>query len=436
MQRKAPVEPAAQSKERGLHFQESSGGIGGTDDRRIGPEGPPRGRRDGKRPPCQFFRQCRVGNLLRHVETDRRCARARAQRLWNRVGERGDRLEKLKAIDADVYPPEVLADEEPKYLRRQKPLEIKRRKFGRKAWKTYLHVSAWAAFGIAGAWMAYETSHFLLNARRDGAGSSRPGFRSPGNHYVSRESVLDIFATDRDRSVLRIPAVGAKTPAGSPAVGRAGDRSPRPAEYDRGGNRERAPIAFLREGSDMALVDIHGVILDRPLEGNFHFPVVTGIGANTPAEDREKRMQLFAGFTQQVASARAGALEQVSEVDLSDEHDLRATLSGLAGHGRFSSFREGSSEAWGQVDAPDPCAFWRHRFRSQVPDAHREYRAMARGNGPRRIDRSAVQPRGDCQPGYNRGRAARRAAASTVQALEVMDFDSAHRRGNLIFQDS
>ena len=48
-----------------------------------------------------------------------------------------------------MYPQEVLADEEPKYLRRQKPLEIKRRKFGRKAWKTYLHVTAWTAMGLA-----------------------------------------------------------------------------------------------------------------------------------------------------------------------------------------------------------------------------------------------------------------------------------------------
>ena len=54
-------------------------------------------------------------------------------------------------MDAEAYPQEVLADEEPKYLRRQKPLEIKRRKFGRKAWKTYLRVTLWAAAGIAGA---------------------------------------------------------------------------------------------------------------------------------------------------------------------------------------------------------------------------------------------------------------------------------------------
>src|SRR5271155_2271404 len=105
-------------------------------------------------------------------------------------------------MDADTYPQEVLADEEPKYLRRQKPLEIKRRKFGRKAWKTYLHVTAWTAGGLAGAalpWVEQATGRRALP------------------HAIQVEIV------------------------------------------------ERTPIAFLRDGADMALVDVHGVILDRPL---------------------------------------------------------------------------------------------------------------------------------------------------------------------------
>ena len=59
---------------------------------------------------------------------------------------------------------------------------------------------------------------------------------------------------------------------------------------------ERAPIAFLRQGSDLALVDIHGVILERPLKADFHFPVVTGIHEDMTSVERERRMRLFAGF--------------------------------------------------------------------------------------------------------------------------------------------
>jgi cell division protein FtsQ len=211
-------------------------------------------------------------------------------------------------------------------------------------------VSAWAAFGIAGAWMVYEASHFLLNARE--MALVHPDQVSvTGNYYVSRESVLGIFGADRNRSVLHIAlSVRRHQLEAMPWVEQATVRRalPNTIEVE---IVERTPIAFLREGSDMALVDVHGVILDRPVEGNFHFPVVTGITADTPAEDREKRMQLFAGFTQQVASARAGAMEQVSEVDLSDEHDLRATLSGLQGIDVLPIL-EGTSEVWGQADAP------------------------------------------------------------------------------------
>ena len=213
-----------------------------------------------------------------------------------------------------------------------------------------MRVSAWAAFGIAGAWMVYETSHFLLNAR-EMALVYPDQVSVAGNHYVSRESIFDIFGADRNRSVLHIPLSERRRQLEAlPWVEQATVRRalPNTIEVE---IVEITPIAFLREGSDMALVDVHGVILDRPLEGNFHFPVVTGIGADTPAGDREKRMQLFAGFTQQVASSRAGALEQVSQVDLSDEHDLRATLSGLQGID-VSATPEGASEGLGQVDAP------------------------------------------------------------------------------------
>ena len=258
-------------------------------------------------------------------------------------------------MDASAYPQEVLADEEPKYLRRQKPVEIKRRKFGKKAWKTYLTVSMWVAIGLAGAWAAYQLGRFLL-ASPEMALIHPEQVELTNNHYVTRANVLEIFAADRGKSVLRIPLERRRQEIESiPWVEQATVRRALP-------NRiqveitERTPIAFLRDGSDMALVDVHGVILTRPLTGNFHFPVVTGIGADTPQDDRERRMQLYSGFLQQIESARSGSMDQVSEVDLSDEHDLRATLSGLqhAGNsaGGISTGSDSSPQDWGQADAP------------------------------------------------------------------------------------
>ena len=260
-------------------------------------------------------------------------------------------------MDADAYPQEILADEEPKYLRRQKPLEIKRRKFGRKAWMTYLRVAMWIAIAVAGAWLSYLTGHFLL-ASPEMALVHPEQVELAGNRYVQRASVLSIFSADRSRSVLRIPLDQRRRQLEAiPWVEQATVRRALPNKIEIE-ITERTPIAFLRQGSDLSLVDLHGVILERPLKGSFHFPVVTGISADLPLDDRGKRMQMFAGFMQQVASARPAAAEQVSEVDLSDANDLRATLTGLPGG-------NSSGNSPGQADAPVLVHFGNSDFQSK-----------------------------------------------------------------------
>jgi cell division protein FtsQ len=241
-------------------------------------------------------------------------------------------------------------------------VEIKRRKFGRKAWGTYLRVTMWTAAGLAGALTVYASGHFLLTSR-EMALVHPDQVVLAGNHFVPRASVLEIFASDRGKSVLRVPIDERRRQLEAiPWVEHATVRRVLPNHIDVEIS-ERTPVAFLREGSDMALLDVHGVILDRPLEGNFHFPVVTGLNEETPLDDREQRMQLYTGFLQQIESSHPGASDQVSEVDLSYAHDVRATLTGLqggavisqgngAGSATSGAFSAGNSQAWGDADAP------------------------------------------------------------------------------------
>lgn len=239
-----------------------------------------------------------------------------------------------------------MADKEPRYLRRQKPVEIKRRKFGRQAWKTYLRVTAWTAIGLAGTAAAYACSRFLLTSR--GMALLHPDQISvEGNHYVHPQSVRQVFLADRGKSLLRIPLeerrrqIETLSWVDHAAVRRA---LPNRIEVD---ITERTPIAFLREGTQLSLADAHGVILERPLEGDFHFPVVAGVNQQMPLEDREQRMQLFSKFMQDIVSVKADASDRVSEIDLSDAHDLRATLTG------FESDSAGEPGNFGaSVDAP------------------------------------------------------------------------------------
>jgi cell division protein FtsQ len=251
-------------------------------------------------------------------------------------------------MDAEAYPQEILADEEPKYLRRQKPLEIKRRKFGKKAWKGYARVSVWAGVGLAVAGVAYMVGNFLM-ASREMALIHPEQIQISASHYVTPKSVREIFLVDRNHSVLRIPLDERRRQIETlPWVEQATVRRalPNTIEVD---ITERTPIAFLRDGNQMELVDVHGVILPRPLKGDFHFPVITGMDANMPIEDREQRMKLFASFTLAAEQARAGAMEKVSEVDLTEAKDLRASISGLQGG---SALNGSPDDQWSGSDAP------------------------------------------------------------------------------------
>jgi cell division protein FtsQ len=260
-------------------------------------------------------------------------------------------------MDAEAYPQEVLADEEPKYLRRQKPLEIKRRKFGKKAWKTYLRVAFGAAAVAGGVGIAYMVGHFLL-ASQEMALIHPEQIQIAQNRYVSPASVREIFRVDRGHSVLRIPLNERRRQIETlPWVEQASVLRALPNTI-KVEITERTPIAFLRDGSDLALVDVHGVILDRPVKGNFHFPVITGISSDMPIDDRELRMQLFASFSQQVESARGGAMDQVSEVDLTEAKDLVARITGLQSGSANShasgaaNSATGSASEWNHTDAP------------------------------------------------------------------------------------
>jgi cell division protein FtsQ len=230
----------------------------------------------------------------------------------------------------DVYPPEALADDEPRYLRRQKPLEVRRRKFGRKSWPAYRKWTLVAATMVATGVVAYRGIRFLLvSPTVEFAGSDQ--VEITGNQFVGRSTITDIFSPDLGKSVLLVPLdARRKAIEAIPWVESATVERTLPDRV-RVEIVERTPVAFLRAGNELQLVDASGVLLDRPVEAKFHFPVVSGFDETTSIADRQARMTLFVEFMKEIDLAHAGAGEQVSEVDLSDPRDVRAMLAGLSG---------------------------------------------------------------------------------------------------------
>lgn len=248
-------------------------------------------------------------------------------------------MERVKAIprnapaaaDADSYRPDLIAEDEPRYLRRQKPVEIRRRKFGGRTWPFYRRVMFYSTLGIAGAAAAYVTADFLLSGRQ--MLLVKPDqIEVTGNHIVAREAVLHPFAKDRDRSVLRIPLETRRSQLEQlPWVESASVQRVLPNRV-RVDITERTPIAFLRTGNQLALIDAHGVILDRPDTpdtADLHFAIVTGISDDLPRDQREKRMQIYQDFVKSIDLIRGGSSDRVSEVDLSNPKDLRVVMTGL-----------------------------------------------------------------------------------------------------------
>ncbi len=244
-------------------------------------------------------------------------------------------MERVKAIsrgaaaaDAEAYRPELLGDDEPRYLRRQKPVEIRRKKFSGRSWPFYRRVLFIGVVGIAGVSAAWTGGRFLLYGQQMLLIKPEQ-IEINGNHIVSREAVLQQFVHDHGRSVLRVPLDARRSAleeiswVESATVQRI---LPNRLRLDL---TERTPIGFLRNGTELALIDAHGVILDRPRGEDLQFPIVTGLSENMPREERGKRMQTYQEFMTDIDLVRSGSSDRVSEVDLANPKDLRAVMTGI-----------------------------------------------------------------------------------------------------------
>ena len=233
------------------------------------------------------------------------------------------------AMEADAYRPELMADDEPRYLRRQRPVEIRRKKFSGRGWPFYRRLLIFGVAGIASVTAAVYATRFLLYS--PGMLLLKPDqITVNGNHTVSREAVLQQFVHDRNRSVLQIPLDVRRSELEKIAWVESASVQRILPNRIRVELTERTPIAFARNGNELALIDAHGVTLDRPQGEEFHFPLVSGVSEDLPREQREKRMQICQEFLKDVDLVRPGSSDSVSEMDLSNPKDLRVVMSGLA----------------------------------------------------------------------------------------------------------
>jgi cell division protein FtsQ len=151
-----------------------------------------------------------------------------------------------------------------------------------------------------------------------------------GNSQVTRPELLSVFGGDIGRNIFHVPLALRRAELEQlPWVEHATVMRLLPNQL-RVSVSERVPVAFVRAGNQIGLVDKEGVLLNMPptmmAAKRYSFPVVTGVAPQQSAEDRSSRMRQYAEFMSALNSTGGGASSQLSEVDLSDPEDVRVLL--------------------------------------------------------------------------------------------------------------
>jgi len=151
-----------------------------------------------------------------------------------------------------------------------------------------------------------------------------------GNEHVTRAQLLSIFGEDVERNIFKVSLADRKAELERlPWVDHATVMRLLPNRL-RISITERTPVAFVRQGNHIGLVDANGVLLDMPTDvqanSKYSFPVVTGIGANDPVSVRAARMKIYQRFTSDLDSSGEKISRSLSEVDLSNPEDVRALI--------------------------------------------------------------------------------------------------------------
>ncbi len=151
-----------------------------------------------------------------------------------------------------------------------------------------------------------------------------------GNQHLTRPQLLSVFGDDVDRNILTVSLEDRKAELERlPWVEHATVMRLLPNKL-RIAIVERTPVAYVRQGSNLSLVDRSGVLLDispdSPTRTSYNFPIVTGISANDPISTRAARMALFERFLTDLDAGSSRLSDTLSEVDLSSPEDVKALI--------------------------------------------------------------------------------------------------------------
>lgn len=236
-----------------------------------------------------------------------------------------DRSYDESALDARML--DLDAEAESPFLRGQKRIPVRRGTLPRKA-ASRLKIT-FVAIAMAGSialiWIAvhqYATGSWRFRI------DSSDNIAVSGTRNASRSQVLEAMASDIDRNIFFVPLdVRRRQLEQIPWVQSASVMRLLP-------NRlkvvihERTPVAFIQIGSHIQLIDAAGVIMETPTnsQASYSFPVIVGMTDAEPLSTRAARMKTYMQLMTELDAGGAHYSRDLSDVDLSDPDDVKATV--------------------------------------------------------------------------------------------------------------
>jgi cell division protein FtsQ len=154
--------------------------------------------------------------------------------------------------------------------------------------------------------------------------------QATGLTQVSRADMLQVFGEDIGRNIFFVPLEERRKQLENiPWVQHATVMRLLPDRIEVS-IAERKPVAFVRQGQQVGLVDAEGVLLSMPAatmaQHHYSFPVVTGVDAHDSRAARSARMAVYERLLGDLDSTHQHLSEQISEIDLTDPQDARVSM--------------------------------------------------------------------------------------------------------------
>jgi cell division protein FtsQ len=221
-----------------------------------------------------------------------------------------------------------LEDEaESPFLRGQKRVPVRRGALPRKA-ASRLKIALILVALLGGIGLAWFSLHQYATRSWRFRIDSSDNISVSGTRNVSRSQALEVMASDIDRNIFFVPLdLRKKQLEQIPWVQSASVMRLLPNRLNVVIN-ERTPVAFVEINSHIQLIDANGIIMEPPADSqiSYSFPVIVGMTDAEPLSTRAARMKIYSQLMKELDVGGAHYSRDLSDVDLSDPDDVKATV--------------------------------------------------------------------------------------------------------------